>query len=162
MRCVSCCNFALPMLRLIFCETHVATLRNLCCDFARPMLRLCATHVATLCDPCCDFARHKLPLCATRVANLRDPCCEFKRSMFATIVPLGKDKLIDHTRNKMKPAIHLLEMSKKDLFHLRNQSRGKERIQSTQMAKTITKQTRLLVSGRSPECSDCLLRFMKQ
>ena len=26
----------------------------------------------------------------------------------------------------------------------------------------FTNQTRLFVSGRSPECSDCLLRFMEQ
>ena len=55
-----------------------------CCDFARPMLRLCAMHVAaTLLDPCCDFALPKLAIlrfCATHVATLRDPnwlCCNF-------------------------------------------------------------------------------------
>ena len=32
----------------------------------------------------------------------------------------------------------------------------------TKIHQRITQQTRLLVSGRSPECSDCLLSFMEQ
>ena len=71
----SCCDFARLMLRL--CATHIATLHDSCCDIARPMLRLCATHVETLRDSCCDFARLKLRLCTTHVATLRDPCCDF-------------------------------------------------------------------------------------
>ena len=34
--------------------------------------------------------------------------------------------------------------------------------ENNSFARIILKITRLLVSGRSPECSDCLLRFMEQ
>ena len=48
----SCCDFARPMLPLMFRATHAATnvSRDSFCDFARLILRLCATHVATLRD----------------------------------------------------------------------------------------------------------------
>ena len=77
-------RFARPMLRLMFRATRFASLCNPCCDFSRPMLRVCAPHVATsrdaCCDfarsmlrvPCCDFPRRMLRFCATHVANLRD------------------------------------------------------------------------------------------
>ena len=48
----------IPILKLF--GIHIATLRDPCCEFARPILRLCATqisYVATQYDPCCDFMR---------------------------------------------------------------------------------------------------------
>ena len=62
------------MLRL--CATHVATLRNLCCDFARPkltMLRLYANHVATLYDSWFDRVRLMIQPCSTHGSTLFDP-----------------------------------------------------------------------------------------
>ena len=74
--------------KLFISAAHFETLREACCNFARPMLRPCATHVATLRDPCCDFARPMLRLCATHVATLCDPFLAMLR-LFATEASCG-------------------------------------------------------------------------
>ena len=80
-------------IKLPVCTTHIAikVSRDSFCDFAQPMLPLCATHVATSSDSCCefarticDFARPKLRFCVTQaffsyLATLRDPRCDFVR-----------------------------------------------------------------------------------
>ena len=39
--CVSCCDFAQPVMQQMFCVTRVVNLRDPCWDFTQPMLRTC-------------------------------------------------------------------------------------------------------------------------
>ena len=47
--------------------SNTLTARNFL-QFARLILRLCATHIATLRDACCDFVRPMLRLCETQAS----------------------------------------------------------------------------------------------
>ena len=43
--CVSCCDFAQPVMQQMFCVTRVVNLRDPCCESTQPMLRTCARSV---------------------------------------------------------------------------------------------------------------------
>ena len=119
-----CCDFARRMLRL--CATHLATLRDPCCYFARRMLRLCAAHVATFRDPCCGFMRPMLPVCATHFASLRDPRCECALPILAMWPFCKTDQYCEFARLKLLAGLWISGPRKSNSVNQfgRNMSRG--------------------------------------